>query len=195
MNMMALLRILPFARIAVWCGSVGFSAMVAFPQNLPDIYSDEIHGDPPFLSEPDWRPLLNGSSLAGWQGQDGKAHEWFTSKSVRWRRVFAPTRLEAAPAPGDRIVNGKTGRTTNLVTEEKCGDLELYLEFMTARGSNSGVYLHGLSAELNGKPLNWLCFEHRDIGWRHAGAAHGTETQPVVGQRPRGCSGFVFKVK
>ena len=37
------------------------------------------------------------------------------------------------------------------------------------------------SAELNGKPLNRLCIEHRDIGRRHAGATHGTETQPVVG--------------
>ena len=74
--MMALRRILRFARIAVWCGLAGFSAMVAFPQNLPDLYSDELHGDPPFLSEPGWRPLLSGSSFAGWQGQDGKAHEY-----------------------------------------------------------------------------------------------------------------------
>ncbi|MGD0775022.1 MAG: hypothetical protein ABSC05_19575 [Candidatus Solibacter sp.] len=77
--MTALRRILPFARIAAWCGLPGLSAMVAFPQNLPDLYSDELHGDPPFLSEPGWRPLPSGSSLAGGQGQDGKAHEWFTS--------------------------------------------------------------------------------------------------------------------
>jgi hypothetical protein len=132
-----------FVRIAAWC-YVACLSVPAFPQQLPDLYSDEIHGDPPFLSEPGWRPLLKGSSLAGWRGQDGKPHEWFTSQSVRWRRVFGPTQLQAAPVPGDRILNGKAGRTTNLVTEEKFGDLELYLEFMTAKGSNSGIYLHGL---------------------------------------------------
>jgi hypothetical protein len=31
----------------------------------------------------------------------------------------------------------------NLVTERKFGDFELYLEFLTAKGSNSGVYHHG----------------------------------------------------
>jgi len=30
------------------------------------------------------------------------------------------------------------------MTDEKFGDIELYLEFMLAKGSNSGVYLHGL---------------------------------------------------
>jgi Domain of Unknown Function (DUF1080) len=30
------------------------------------------------------------------------------------------------------------------VTDEKFGSFELFLEFMTAKGSNSGVYLHGL---------------------------------------------------
>jgi len=138
------LRIGSCAPLAVCCYAACLAVPVAFAQQLPDLYSDEIHGDPPFLTEPGWKSLLNGSSLAGWQGQDGKPHEWFTTKSVRWRRVFGPTRLEAAPAPGDRILNGKMGRTANLVTEEKFGDVELYLEFMMAKGSNSGIYLHGL---------------------------------------------------
>lgn len=42
------------------------------------------------------------------------------------------------------MLNGPNGRTVNLVTEQKYGDIELYLEFMIAKGSNSGVYLHGL---------------------------------------------------
>jgi hypothetical protein len=32
----------------------------------------------------------------------------------------------------------------NLVTAEKFGDVELYVEFMVPKGSNSGVYLQGL---------------------------------------------------
>jgi hypothetical protein len=42
------------------------------------------------------------------------------------------------------ILNGPTGRTANLYTERTFGDVELYLEFMLAKGSNSGVYLQGL---------------------------------------------------
>ena len=42
------------------------------------------------------------------------------------------------------MLNGPTGRTANLCTERTFGDVELYLEFMLAKGSNSGVYLQGL---------------------------------------------------
>jgi hypothetical protein len=116
----------------------------AFGQPLPDVYKDELHGDPPFLSQPGWRPLLNGNDLSGWHSVDGSAHAWFTTRSVGWKRVFNPIHLVAKPEPGDRIVNGKDGRTANLVTADKFGSFELYVEFMLARGSNSGVYLHGL---------------------------------------------------
>ena len=118
--------------------------LFALSQKLPDIYKDESHGDPPFLSQTGWRPLLDGSDLTGWQSVDGSAHQWFTSRSVIWKRVFNPGHLVAKPEPGNRIVNGKDGKTANLVTSEKFGSFELYLEFMLARGSNSGVYLHGL---------------------------------------------------
>src|ERR1051326_6330254 len=42
------------------------------------------------------------------------------------------------------MLNGPHGRTVNLATDQKFSDIELYLEFMLAKGSNSGVYLHGL---------------------------------------------------
>jgi hypothetical protein len=116
----------------------------AAAQKLPDLYKDETHGDPPYLSQPGWRPLLTGRDLDGWRAVDGSTHQWFTAPSVIWRRVFNPTHLVAKPGPGDRIVNGHDGKTANLVTQEKFGSFELYLEFMLARGSNSGVYLHGL---------------------------------------------------
>lgn len=113
-------------------------------RQIPDLYHAEAHGDPPFLSEAGWRPLLNGKNFAGWHGIEGQKNEWLTTRAVMWKRVFDPTHLSASPEPGDRIVNGKTGKTTNLVTDERFGSFELYLEFMTAKGSNSGVYLHGL---------------------------------------------------
>jgi len=130
-----------FQTLSALALAAGFAAVA---QKLPDIYHDEVSGDPPFLSEPGWRPLLNGRDLGGWHALNAVAHEWTTARSVNFRRIFRPKELVFVPAPGDRIVNGKSGNTPNLVTDEKFGDFELYLEFMTARGSNSGVYLHGL---------------------------------------------------
>ncbi len=103
------------------------------------------HGDAPFLLEDGWTPLLNGRDLAGWQGQDAqRSNEWITTRGVRWEPALGPTRLAAVPGPGDRILNSLAGKTVNLVTDRKFGDVELYIEFMISKGSNSGVYLQGL---------------------------------------------------
>ncbi len=112
-------------------------------QQRPELNDGEAHGDPPFLLEQGWRPLLNGKNLSGWKGQSG-THEWFTTRGVRWERLLGPARLFGIPEPGGRILNGSAGRTQNLVTEEKFGDVELYLEYLISKGSNSGVYLQGL---------------------------------------------------
>ena len=123
--------------------SLGFAALAA-AQHLPDLYKDEMHGDPPFLSQPGWKSLLNGRDLAGWHADRGGRHDWVATRAVNWRRVFNPRLLDFSPQPGDRIVNGKAGKTLDLLTDEKFGDFELYLEFIVSKGSNSGVYLHGL---------------------------------------------------
>lgn len=107
-------------------------------------YTDgEAHGDAPYLSEPGWTSLLNGKDLAGWHAQNGKPLEWFTTAAVRWDR-YGPTRLAGEPAPSGSMMNSAQGKTSNIVTDQKFGDVELYLEFMVAKGSNSGVYLQGL---------------------------------------------------
>ncbi|MBD3267575.1 DUF1080 domain-containing protein [bacterium] len=42
------------------------------------------------------------------------------------------------------MVNGKDGRTSNLLTKYAHGDCQLHIEFMVPKGSNSGVYLQSL---------------------------------------------------
>jgi hypothetical protein len=121
----------------VLAASVG----IAMAQGLND---GEAHGDAPFLIEEGWRPLLSGKDMSGWVAQDAKPSDWLTVRGVVWERLLGPTRLRGIPAPAATILNGQNGRTANLVTEEKFGDVELYLEFMIPKGSNSGVYLHGL---------------------------------------------------
>jgi hypothetical protein len=113
-------------------------------QTLPEFNDGQPHGDPPFLVENGWRPLLNGKDLSGWHSRDKASFGWFTTSAVIWNDASAPNRLQGTPGPGDRVINGPNGKTTHLITDEKFGDSELYLEFMLARQSNSGVFMQGL---------------------------------------------------
>ena len=109
------------------------------------VQDGEPHGDPPYLLEDGWEPLLNGTDLSGWKPCEASAtSDWFTTKSVRFERYLGPTQLSGRPAASGVMLNGRTGRTVNLCTDRTFGDVELYLEFMVAKGSNSGVYLQGL---------------------------------------------------
>jgi hypothetical protein len=113
-------------------------------QRRPQLNDGDAHGDPPFLIEDGWTPLLNGRDVSGWHGMNKSPNEWFAATAITWDRLLGPTRLGGIKGPGDRILNGPQGRTVNLVSDQKFGDVEVYLEFMLAKGSNSGVYLHGL---------------------------------------------------
>ena len=109
------------------------------------IEDGEAHGDPPYLLEDGWESLLNGTDLTGWKACDPQAkNDWYTAKAVRFERYLGPTQLQGRQGAGGTMLNGPTGRTANLCTDKSFGDVELYLEFMLAKGSNSGVYLQGL---------------------------------------------------
>ncbi len=108
----------------------------------------EHHGDPPFLLEQGWRGLLADGQLRGWRchpthgNMEPGSNTWKSSKAVMWNGIEDPGVLLPMGGRGDRLTNG--GKTCNLMTDEKFGDVELYVEFMVPKGSNSGVYLHGL---------------------------------------------------
>jgi hypothetical protein len=53
-----------------------------------------------------------------------------------------PRKLSAVQGKGV-YYNGPKGRTNNLYTKEKYGDLEVHLEFLVPKGSNSGIKFHG----------------------------------------------------
>ena len=103
-------------------------------QSMPNPYHDETAGDPPYLTQAGWRPLLDGKDLAGWHAENNAPHEWFTAPAVNWKRVFSPLRFTARPGPGDRIVNGKDGKTANLVSNASFGSFELYAEVPAGQG-------------------------------------------------------------
>ncbi|MBM3881056.1 MAG: DUF1080 domain-containing protein [Verrucomicrobia bacterium] len=84
------------------------------------------------------RTLFDGQDLAGWRSPVG---EWRTAAAVPLDPTDA-TKFALAAGSGI-LVNGEKGRTVNLLTEAEHGDVELHVEFVVPKGSNSGVYLQG----------------------------------------------------
>ena len=83
--------------------------------------------------------IVLSDSLAAFQPPTG---EWFVAGNVR---VDPKNEKQLVGEPGQGVlINGRTGRTDNLVTREHWGDLEVSVEFFIPRDSNSGVKLHGV---------------------------------------------------
>jgi 3-keto-disaccharide hydrolase len=110
----------------------------------PRVHDGKPHGDPPFLLEKGWSPLLNNRDLSGWTYEHPEKGGWRTSAGIYWDGERTPKELTALPGPGTRIANGPEGGNSNIYTRQKFGDVELYVEFLIPAKSNSGVYLHGL---------------------------------------------------
>ncbi len=55
-----------------------------------------------------------------------------------------PRRLVVLPGENVLVNGEQPGGSPNLITQQAWGDIELSLDFMVPRGSNSGVKLHGL---------------------------------------------------
>jgi hypothetical protein len=87
-----------------------------------------------------WIDLSSGAkALDAWDGPTG---DWFSADGVEVD-PDNPKRLRGKPGQGI-LVNGRKGRTQDLVSKQKFGDIELHVEFMIPKGSNSGVKLEGL---------------------------------------------------
>ena len=71
-------------------------------------------------------------------------HEWYTTRFVRYERNSGRRSSPDAPRRAASFSTAPPARTANSVASARFGDIELYLEFMLAKGSNSGVYLQGL---------------------------------------------------
>ncbi|HUS06796.1 MAG TPA: DUF1080 domain-containing protein [Bryobacteraceae bacterium] len=101
-------------------------------------------GARPELAGKGWRPLLNSRDVSGWHPREGKPNSWLTATSVTTTMDGTRQLLAPAGGAGPSLVNGPDGRAADLISDEKFGDVELYLEFLITKKSNSGVYLQGL---------------------------------------------------
>jgi hypothetical protein len=86
-----------------------------------------------------WTDLFTGSSLEAWKEP---AKEWIVAGDAVLDSAN-PKRLQAKPGTGV-LVNGPKGRVKNLVTKERYRDVEIHVEFLVSKGSNSGVKFEGL---------------------------------------------------
>lgn len=87
---------------------------------------------------PPWVVLSGEKGLAAWKDP---ASDWLQAESVALDPAN-PKLLKASSGKGDILVNGVKGRTRDLLSKEKFGDVELHLEFLIPKGSNSGVKFH-----------------------------------------------------
>lgn len=93
-----------------------------------------------------WKPLI-GQDLSGWKALDTSTpNDWAIMQSVALDPTNSRLFLLGPLTSGGQaiLINGKTGKTVNIVTAEGYGDVEVYTEFMIAQGSNSGIYFQGL---------------------------------------------------
>ena len=91
--------------------------------------------------EPDDGWIVLSESLSGdfWRTPTGA---WYEAGDARLDPED-PKRLAGEPGTGV-LINGKSGRTSNLVTKRSFGDVEFHCEFLIPKGSNSGVKFEGL---------------------------------------------------
>ena len=69
----------------VFLALLALGALLQQPPGYSPIQDGEAHGDPPYLLEEGWEPLLNGTDLTGWKSCESAAkNEWYTTRSVRY---------------------------------------------------------------------------------------------------------------
>ncbi|MBW7990211.1 MAG: DUF1080 domain-containing protein [Planctomycetes bacterium] len=82
--------------------------------------------------------VLTGRDFSQWRDSTG---QWQIAGDVFMKPDN--NRLLGIKAGTGVIVNGPTGRTSNLFSKAEFGDVKAHIEFMVPKGSNSGVYFNG----------------------------------------------------
>jgi hypothetical protein len=88
-------------------------------------------------ADKDWIDLQIGKNFDAWKE---KPADWALADSVKMDSDN--TKKLLFEAGNGILVNGDKGRAKDLVTKESYGDIELHIEFLIPKGSNSGVKFH-----------------------------------------------------
>lgn len=93
---------------------------------------------PAVAADAPWTALFAGGKLDAFAG---KTDGWVWAKAVTLDPAN-PRKLKFEAGSGV-LVNGEKGTARDLYTKDKYGDLEIHVEFLIGKGSNSGVKFHG----------------------------------------------------
>ncbi|MBI3856590.1 MAG: DUF1080 domain-containing protein [Planctomycetes bacterium] len=85
-----------------------------------------------------WTELIGDAGLQAWKQP---TNAWLAVGETSLDAAD-PKKLVGKEGKGV-LLNGKEGRSSNLFTSASIGDVEVHVEFMVSKGSNSGVYLMG----------------------------------------------------
>jgi putative membrane-bound dehydrogenase-like protein len=89
--------------------------------------------------EAGWITLFGDKDLGAW---DKPAKEWIVAGDAE---LDPKNQRRLVPKPGTGVlVNGPKGRAADLVSKQQFTDVEVHVEFLIPKGSNSGVKLMGL---------------------------------------------------
>jgi hypothetical protein len=92
-----------------------------------------------------WMSLCERDALAAWRPPTG---EWLVVGEVELDpqdpRLLRPKSSSDKQADSAVLVNGTTGKTSNLISRQTFGDIEAHVEFLVPERSNSGVKFMGL---------------------------------------------------
>jgi hypothetical protein len=89
--------------------------------------------------EKPWLDLTASKDFSVWKG---KVSDWVWAESVQ---MDEKNLKSLTGKPGQDILwNGEKGRAKDLVTKDKFGDVEIHVEFLIPKGSNSGVKFHAV---------------------------------------------------
>jgi hypothetical protein len=98
---------------------------------------------PARAADADQNPLFNGKDLTGWKTRGAEAMASWKVAAAVTANDKALTGTGAGGQPDAALVLEKPTHGADIVSEQSFGDVELHVEFMVPKGSNSGVYLMG----------------------------------------------------
>lgn len=142
-------------RIVVAALAVG--AVIGSTATAADRSTPEFEKLRPALVNPaeGWKRLPAGETLKGWKPVNEtrekapRPDDWKIPVSVKLD-PSDETKLVSEPYKGPAgvdslaaFVNDRDGKSASLASPEEYGDLEVYIEFMVPKGSNSGICLMG----------------------------------------------------
>lgn len=95
----------------------------------------------PAAADDGWQELLISGEKSPWKKLDNR---WIFAKDATLDSMTGKLLVAVEPGMGPVWLNGVKGRLPDLITNADYRDVEVHLEFMLGKGSNSGIKFHAV---------------------------------------------------